>query len=219
MELPNLGSFDPRSIKGFNPGALKNFSLDDAKDFFRNKKLQVLAIAILLAGAGGAVYLFNTNTVASQLIDDQKKTLQERIAPIKNLKVALKDQASFLESLSPSLGEENFISVLADIAKKRNIRITDFTPPTTLEEKYYKKLTSKFVCTTTNFHNAILFINDLEKGKYAIEIESWTIRPQQKKSQTGILGSVDISATQEFRMDLKVASYKIEPDIKVKPKK
>jgi len=212
MEFPRLGSFDPRTIKGFDPSVLQKLNVQDIKAFVSERKIELLAVAIFLAGLVAAGYVFNMNTTGVADLEDQARVMREKADPIKKYKKSVEDQTAFLESLPPALGEDNFISVLTDIAQQRGVKITDFTPPTVKADKYYTKLTSRFSCFAPGFREAILFINDLEKATYAMKIENWAIRVQHSGATTAVpVGKENPAASEAFMMDLVVSSINVSP--------
>jgi hypothetical protein len=210
MEFPSFGSFNPNSIKGFDPSAIKNLTVEDVKDFLIAKKFEVLSVVILIAGVAGTVVISSNATNEADLLSDQVRVLREKVDPIKKYKKAEEEKSRIVQSLPRALAEDDFISTLTDIAGKRGVRITDFVPPTVQESQYFRKLTSRITCVASTFREAVSFVNDIEKSEYALRIEGWVIRPEQSRS-SGFDASRGIgkSSSRGFTMDIVVSSTKI----------
>ncbi len=214
MELPKLGSFDPSVLKGLD--SLKSITLDDVKDFAIRRKMELLAAGIFIIALVGVGFISNSTNSSLQALTAKKNSLQEKTAPIKKFQEAIKQQETFLSALPPALGEHNFITVLTEIANKNDVRITDFTPPVAQEDRFLRRLTSKFTCSAQAFSNAIMFISDLEQSEYAIKLDNWSMHLQQAKTKGGALGNLDKNPSGKFIMDMVVSSTKIEPESKNK---
>ncbi|NTV28875.1 MAG: hypothetical protein HGA80_02220 [Candidatus Omnitrophica bacterium] len=207
MVLSKLGNVNAGLSQTLD--VLKSLSFNDVKYWMRQKKFELLAVGIVFIAIVVVGFMFSITMASMQDLEGQKAALQEKTGPISKYKEAVTKQEDFMRSLPQSLGEDNFIKVLTDMATRREVRITDFTPPVLKSEIYYKSLTSKITFTGQAFQNIILFIRDLEQSSYAIKVNSWSLRLQQNKA---FLGAADNSknAARTFVMDLVVSAITIE---------
>lgn len=217
MEFPNLGQFNPSSIKGFDPRSLQKINARDIKAMVLENKFEALAVALFLFSLIATGFILNISSSSQQLLDGQLSALQAKAAPISSYKKAVKEKDAILETILPALADENFIFALSEMASKRDIRITDFTPPTITEVAYSKKYNSKFSCLVPDFRTALLFINDLETATHSLSLESLVLSPAGAGRKSAIQqASGDVG--QSFGMSLIVSSVEINSELKAPAK-
>jgi hypothetical protein len=194
----NLDSF--KNIK-LDLNALKNFSIEDVRNFINEQ--QVLALNIAIALAAFTVGAFVVNMRLQEYVN-LKSSLDELVVkeePAHKYDKLLKDKHAFFRTVPATLSEEEAIPYLAQLADKHNVTINELQPPYERVEGFYREVRVVFSCSVANFHDAMMFMNDIESSKYMLKVNSWSFSPKDKglvvedpRVQSGLSMSLDISS-------------------------
>ena len=185
----------------FDVNALKNFSMEDVRNFINEQ--QVLALNIAIALGALTVGIFMTQMRLDEYFS-LKRNLDElavKEEPAHRYDKLLKDKQAFLQTFPSALSEEEVIPYLTQLADKHNVVINELQPPYEKVEGFYREVKVTFSCSVANFHDAMMFVNDIESSKYVLKVNTWSFSPKEKgqskedpRGNAGLLMSFDISS-------------------------
>lgn len=194
----NLDSL--KNIK-IDVNALKNFSIEDVRNFINEQ--QVLALNIVIALAAVIVGVFVIHMRLEEYLS-LKQSLDELVVkeePARRYEKLLKEKKSLLGTLPQALSEEEVIPYLTQLADQHRVVINELQPPYERVQGFYREVKVVFVCSVANFHDAVLFVNDMENSKYMFKINSWSLSPKEKglamedpRTRSGLQMFLDISS-------------------------
>jgi hypothetical protein len=194
----NLNSL--KDIK-FDLKALKNISIADIRNFINEQQVLSLNIAIGLSALFAAVVVLNAQFQEYSKLKLRLNELTVKEEPARAYDKILKRTGDFMQEIPAALSEEDVIPYLTQITNRHHIVIKELQPPYTTTEGFYREVRVSFVCSVTDFHEALVFINDLENSKYMIKVNSWSFVPQKTgrdaddpRLKPGLLMSLDISS-------------------------
>ncbi|MBF0484965.1 MAG: hypothetical protein HQL16_00465 [Candidatus Omnitrophica bacterium] len=214
MEFPDLKNFNPNSIKGFDPAAIKKLKSEDVREFLMARKFEFLAAIFVLITVFAGFYIFSNNMAQVKDLDNKIQALQAKQEPIEKYKKTLQEKEKAFQALPPSLNESSFITQITEIARKRHVRISSFSPPEVVKMPLSSKATVRISCLAPSFKEAIYFLNDIEKSKFAMRVESWAGKPGdseqvQNFTDTESGNEADGLVGKGFMMDLVISSIEV----------
>jgi hypothetical protein len=203
-----------------------NYSPEELRDLVNERKAEVLSVGIALLAIYGAFMMYNNRTTQIGGIELRIKLLEEKEEPAKAYQKIVEENKAYISSLPPAMAENKFISELTGWAGRRGIRIKSFEPPKTKTEGFYRLTSIRMACTADDFYDALLFLSDIERSKYALKIDSFTASPDFSGlvQNTGFGRNVVKKSTREsqspvINMDLLINSTALiekENDVKTK---
>ena len=194
----------------FDANALKNFSIQDVRNFINEQKVLALNIVIGLSTAIVIGFLLHMRLQEYATLGDRLAELVVKEEPSHKYGKLLKDTRNFLDNIPSVLPEEKVIPYLMEVAGRHHIVINELQPPYARIEGFYRELRIVFSCSVGDFHKALLFLNDLEISGYMVKVNSWSVDPQKTGQETldprinqGLLMKLDISSMQLIENDKK----------------
>jgi hypothetical protein len=151
-----------------------NYSPEEFRELVNARKAEALSILIALLAVYGSYMMYDKRTKEITDIELQIKTLEEKEQPAKDYQKIVEENKAYLASLPPALVENKFISELTTWAGQRGIKIKSFEPPRTKTEGFYRSTSIKMNCMADNFYDALLFLSDIERAKFALKIDSFS---------------------------------------------
>ncbi|MBF0490907.1 MAG: hypothetical protein HQL15_09935, partial [Candidatus Omnitrophica bacterium] len=100
-----------------------------------------------------------------------------------------KELFQVLRAVPAPFTEDDLISYVTQLAKQYHISIIDFQPPGSEGGAFYREMTLSFTCSSTNFKDAMLFLNGIENSRRPLKINSWSA--VSKNSETKALKDFD----------------------------
>ena len=151
-----------------------NYSPDELREFVNERKIEVLSVVMVLLAIYGAFMIYSNRIKEIGGIELQIKLLEQKEKPAQEYQNVLDENKAYTFSLPPAMIENKFISELTAWAGRRGIRIKSFYPPKTKTEGFYLSTSISMSCAANNFYDAMLFLSDIERSKYALKINSFS---------------------------------------------
>ncbi len=149
---------------------------DEMRNFIIERKWEVSCISAVVLTLFCAYMLFNSRSQQVAGLDEDVRQLAEKEKPVQDYQNILKENKAYMDSLPPAIADNKFITELTAWAGKRNIRIRTFEPPQSSNEGFYRRTLVKMSCTASGFRDALLFLSDIERSKYAVKVVSWNAK-------------------------------------------
>ncbi len=193
----------------FNLDAIKDISPEDVRNFINERQSAVLAVILFLAGFIIMAVILNLRFTEHANLTAQLEVLRSKEQPVKDYEKITKEYHSFLNSLPPSLSENDMISFVAGKANHRNIQVDSFEPAEVKTKSFYRETTLGFSCNAASFQNILLFLHDLENSKFLVKVDLLDIK------------KTTIQDTEDFMMSftLTITSIQLINNEQKKPKK
>jgi hypothetical protein len=203
----NLDSL--KNIK-FDVNALKNFSIEDVRNFINEQQVLALNIAIALGALIAGVFVINMRLAEYSELNRRLDEVTVKEEPAQMYEKALKKTRDFLQAAPSVLSEEELIPYLTGLVDRHRMIISELRPPSEKAEGFFYEVRVSFVCFVDNFHDALAFVNEMENSKYMLKINSWSLDPKEKvqagkdpREKTRLLMTMDVSSMRLMENDNK----------------
>jgi len=187
---------------------LKNFSMEDFRDFINEQQVLALNIVIALATIIVALVIINIRLGEFSDLKRQTNDLAVKEEPARKYEKVLKQNRTFSKTVPMALMEEEMIPYLANIADRHHVIIHEFQPPFTMSQGFYREIKLSFSCVVESFHDALKFLNDIENSKYLLKVNVWALNLDKKEqdlsdpdSKTKLSMSIEVSSMQLIEND------------------
>jgi hypothetical protein len=185
----------------FDVNALKNFSLEDVRNFINEQQVLALNIAIGLGALTVGIFVVHMRLEEYFNLKADLDELVVKEEPAHHYDKIIKERRVFLQTVPSTLSEEELIPYLTQLADKHNVVINELQPPYERVEGFYREVRMLFSCSVADFQDAMVFVNDIENSKYMLKVNSLSFSLKQKEEATddprakpGLVMSLDISS-------------------------
>ena len=165
MNLADLSKIDIKDLQKIDYAKL----LQDLK-----KRPDILiSIVFVLATLSFSVNAFTKKKGELSSLQQEVSKLEEKIKVIDSYEAVKKELTDFLANIPEKILENDLINKVTDFAVSRNVQIESYTPMSKQSSPLYDLTSIDLNVSAPDYKNVWLFMNDIEKSKYAIRVENW----------------------------------------------
>ena len=174
MSLEDLKKFDLKSIDINKAAAL----LLEKKEILA--QVVVLAVSVLML-----VGLLSGAHARTQQYRQEIDELHAKSGVMQSYENGLKKMESFLAGLPGELDEEQFSSLIADLAAQNNVGIVSFSPGQKISENFSDTLSARVVVRAGAYKNLLYFIKAMEDDPHSLRIDACSLSVTSNPGRRG----------------------------------
>lgn len=166
MNIPDLSKIDIQDLQ----------KLDYMKLLQELKKRPdvLITVVLVLVTLILSVNIFMKKSQELQSLQQEISKLEAKDKVIAQYDTAKKELTDFLVNIPKTLLENDLINTVTDFAVARSVQIESYTPARKQSLAIYDLTSISLNVTAAEYKNIWLFVNDIEKSKYAIRVENWS---------------------------------------------
>ncbi len=165
MNLSELSQFDIKDLQKLDYNKL-------LKDLSKRPDILV-ALGLVLVTLFCSVNAFQRRQKELITLKQQIDTLEGKLRSVDSYEKVKKELSNFQTKVPEEFVGDDFINKVTDMAVSHNVQIESYSPAKKQTTPLYD-LTSIVLNLSAEYKNVWIFINDIEKSRYSIRIESWT---------------------------------------------
>ncbi len=175
MNLKELSRIDVKDLKNVNWG--------EVLEFFKTRWDISIQFVVIIASIFVCLWAYNTNKGKLADLSIQVKTAQEKLAKLNELQEVEEFSKKIFDALPPEISEKRLINLMADLAKKYNIRIHSFSPGEPIKKERYTVLPLTLALSSQNYKSIWTFIEQVETLPDAITIQNFGLNSNPSTGQ------------------------------------
>ncbi len=162
-----------------------SISISSVRDFLLGNKTGIFCVGFVFLTLGGIWQYLSVQFAKTDALNTEIQQMAEKESPAKKLKTATAENETLFENIPYPLLEERVISYFTLLANKRSIQITSITPPQTVDNGFFRRITIQLSCSVNTFQEALLLLDDIEQSEYALKVDALKILQSGRNDNSG----------------------------------
>ncbi|OGX36226.1 MAG: hypothetical protein A3C36_03870 [Omnitrophica WOR_2 bacterium RIFCSPHIGHO2_02_FULL_52_10] len=165
---------DLRDLNKINIEDLKEIDWNLAKAHLVRRPDLLFNTAMIFITLIFGIWAYQTNAQKIRSLKSDLGNLEQRYTALQDFEAVRKKHAEFVKGAPEIISDNRLIEILAEIALKRNVQITSFSPSQQQANDYVRLTKVQINIQSQNYADIIWFMYDIENSPYSIRIGEWS---------------------------------------------
>lgn len=175
---------DLRDLNKITLEDLKAIDWDIAKSNLVRRPDLLFNSAMILVTLIYGIFTYQSSAQKLSSLKGDLSNLEERYSTLQGLETVKEKHAAFIKGVPETISDNQLIEILSEIALKRNVQITSFSPSQEQANDYVRLTKVRVNIKSQNYADIIWFMHDIENLPYTVRIGEWSGAQSDSQKQS-----------------------------------